>query len=99
MALAFESRGSGRRWCSCTASAAAAACGIPWWAPSRAERRVIAVDLPGFADSPQEDFEPTPAGFATHLERWFAEQGLVAPMWPATRWAAPSRWSWRAAAW
>ena len=40
---------------------------------------MIAVDLPGFGESPQEDFEPSPAGFAACLERWFAEQGLDRP--------------------
>jgi pimeloyl-ACP methyl ester carboxylesterase len=43
------------------------------------ERTVIAVDLPGFGESPQEDFAPTSAGFTARLERWFAEQGLDRP--------------------
>ena len=43
------------------------------------EHTVIAVDLPGFGESPPEDFEPNAAGFTARLERWFAEQGLGRP--------------------
>ncbi|HEY7621061.1 MAG TPA: alpha/beta fold hydrolase [Solirubrobacteraceae bacterium] len=43
------------------------------------DRRVIALDVPGFGDSPQDGVEPTVAGFAARLERWFAEQGLGRP--------------------
>jgi pimeloyl-ACP methyl ester carboxylesterase len=43
------------------------------------ERRAIAVDLPGFGDSPPEDFEPGAEGFVARMARWFAEQGLERP--------------------
>jgi pimeloyl-ACP methyl ester carboxylesterase len=43
------------------------------------ERRAIAVDLPGFGDSPPEDFEPSVEGYVARLGRWFAEQGLERP--------------------
>jgi pimeloyl-ACP methyl ester carboxylesterase len=43
------------------------------------ERRVIAVDLPGFAGSADEPAEPSPVGLTDAVERWFAEQGLVRP--------------------
>jgi pimeloyl-ACP methyl ester carboxylesterase len=43
------------------------------------ERRTFAVDLPGFGDSPAEDFEPGPHEYAARLARWFAEQGLERP--------------------
>ena len=43
------------------------------------ERRVIALDLPGFAASAGEDFDATPSGYTSWLERWFAEQGLGRP--------------------
>jgi pimeloyl-ACP methyl ester carboxylesterase len=43
------------------------------------ERRTYAVDLPGFGDSPAEDFEPGPHGYVARLARWFAEQGLERP--------------------
>ena len=43
------------------------------------ERRVIALDLPGFAASADEDFDATPSGYTSWLERWFAEQGLGRP--------------------
>jgi pimeloyl-ACP methyl ester carboxylesterase len=43
------------------------------------ERRVIALDLPGFAASAGEDFDATPSGYTSWLERWFADQGLGRP--------------------
>jgi pimeloyl-ACP methyl ester carboxylesterase len=43
------------------------------------ERRTFAVDLPGFGDSPAEDFEPGPHEYVARLTRWFAEQGLERP--------------------
>jgi pimeloyl-ACP methyl ester carboxylesterase len=43
------------------------------------ERRVIAVDIPGFGDSPLEDVEPTVEGFAQRLEGWFSDEGLGRP--------------------
>jgi pimeloyl-ACP methyl ester carboxylesterase len=43
------------------------------------ERRVIALDIPGFGDSPPDGDAATPSDFAVLLERWFAEQGLERP--------------------
>jgi pimeloyl-ACP methyl ester carboxylesterase len=43
------------------------------------ERRTYAVDLPGFGDSPAENFEPGPREYVARLARWFAEQGLERP--------------------
>jgi pimeloyl-ACP methyl ester carboxylesterase len=43
------------------------------------ERRVFAVDLPGFGASPPESFEPTVEGYVARLRRWFIEQGLDRP--------------------
>jgi pimeloyl-ACP methyl ester carboxylesterase len=43
------------------------------------ERRVIALDIPGFAGSAAEEFDATPAGYTATLERWFVEQGLDRP--------------------
>jgi pimeloyl-ACP methyl ester carboxylesterase len=43
------------------------------------ERRVFALDLPGFGDSPPEGFEPGPEGFVARLRSWFVEQGLDRP--------------------
>jgi pimeloyl-ACP methyl ester carboxylesterase len=43
------------------------------------ERRVIALDLPGFAASADEAFDATPDGYTSWLEGWFAEQGLGRP--------------------
>jgi pimeloyl-ACP methyl ester carboxylesterase len=43
------------------------------------ERRVLAVDLPGFGASPPEDFEPTVEGYVARLRGWFVEQGLDRP--------------------
>jgi pimeloyl-ACP methyl ester carboxylesterase len=43
------------------------------------ERRVIALDIPGFGASPAVDAEPTVPALAEHLHGWFAEQGLERP--------------------
>ena len=81
MALAFDSHGSGP---AARAPARhrqpARQCGIPWSDALARERRVIAVDLPGFA-------RLAAGGLRAHrrrasrrcLERWFAEQGLDRP--------------------
>jgi pimeloyl-ACP methyl ester carboxylesterase len=79
MALAFDSHGSGPPLVLLHGIGSRRHVWEPVVGALARERRVIAVDLPGFGDSPQEDFEPTPAGFATHLGRWFAEQGLDRP--------------------
>jgi pimeloyl-ACP methyl ester carboxylesterase len=43
------------------------------------ERRVIALDIPGFGDSPPDGGAATPNDFAVLLERWFAAQGIERP--------------------
>jgi pimeloyl-ACP methyl ester carboxylesterase len=42
-------------------------------------RRVIAVDIPGFGESPLDGAEPSPPGFAAFLDRWFDERGIDRP--------------------
>ncbi len=79
MALAFESHGAGPPLVLLHGIGSRRAVWDPVVGALARERRVIAVDLPGFAESPQEDFEPTPAGFTAYFERWFAEQGLDRP--------------------
>jgi pimeloyl-ACP methyl ester carboxylesterase len=79
MALAFDSHGSGPPLVLLHGIGSRRGVWDPVVGALARERRVIAVDLPGFGSSPQEDFEPTPAGFTTYLERWFAEQGLDRP--------------------
>lgn len=53
------------------------------WAPVielvAAQREVIAVDLPGFGASPTDQTEPSVAGFAERLERFFGEVGVGRP--------------------
>ena len=79
MALAFESHGSGPPLVLLHGIGSRRGVWDPVVGALARERRVIAVDLPGFAESPPEDFEPTAAGFTARLERWFAEQGLGRP--------------------
>jgi pimeloyl-ACP methyl ester carboxylesterase len=79
MALAFESHGSGPPLVLLHGIGSRRGVWDPVAGALARERRVIAVDLPGFGESPQEDFEPSPAGFTARLERWFAEQGLDRP--------------------
>ena len=79
MALAFDSHGAGPPLVLLHGIGSRRGVWDPVVGALARERRVIAVDLPGFAESPQEDFEPTPAGFTAYLERWFAEQGLDRP--------------------
>jgi pimeloyl-ACP methyl ester carboxylesterase len=43
------------------------------------KRRTLALDLPGFGESPPEGFEPNIEGFVARLARWFDDQGLVRP--------------------
>ena len=78
MALAIESHGSGPPLVLLHGIGSRRGVWDPVAGALARERRVIAVDLPGFGESPPEDFAPTPAGF-TALERWFAEQGLGRP--------------------
>ena len=76
MALAMESRGSGPPLVLLHGIGSRRGVWDPVAGALARERRVIAVDLPGFGESPPEDFAPTAAGFAARLESWFAEQGL-----------------------
>jgi pimeloyl-ACP methyl ester carboxylesterase len=43
------------------------------------ECRAIAIDLPGFGETPAEDFEPSVEGYVARLARWFGEQDLARP--------------------
>jgi pimeloyl-ACP methyl ester carboxylesterase len=79
MALAFDSRGSGPPLVLLHGIGSRRGVWDPVAGALARERRVIAVDLPGFGESPQEGFEPTPVGFTLRLEGWFAEQGLGRP--------------------
>jgi pimeloyl-ACP methyl ester carboxylesterase len=79
MALAFDSHGSGPPLVLLHGLGSHRG----MWAPVREalmrERRVIALDVPGFAGSATEPAEPTTAGLTGYLEGWFAEQGLGRP--------------------
>jgi pimeloyl-ACP methyl ester carboxylesterase len=79
MALAFDSHGSGPPLVLLHGIGSRRGVWDPVVGALAGERRVVAVDLPGFGESPQEDLEPTAAGFTARLERWFAEQGLGRP--------------------
>ena len=79
MALAFDTHGSGPPLVLVHGIGSRRGVWDPVVGALARERRVIAVDLPGFGESPSEDFEPTPAGYTARLERWFAEQGLDRP--------------------
>jgi pimeloyl-ACP methyl ester carboxylesterase len=79
MALAFDSHGSGPPLVLMHGVGGQRGMWDPVVDALARERRVIAVDLPGFAASGAEPVDPTPAGFTTHMERWFAEQGLGRP--------------------
>jgi pimeloyl-ACP methyl ester carboxylesterase len=79
MALAFDSHGSGPPLVLLHGTGSHRGMWDPVVGTLARERRVIALDIPGFAGSATESAEPTPAGFTTYLERWFAEQGLGRP--------------------
>jgi pimeloyl-ACP methyl ester carboxylesterase len=79
MALAFDSHGSGPPLVLLHGTGSHRGMWDPVVGTLARERRVIALDIPGFAGSATEPAEPTPAGFTTYLERWFAEQGLGRP--------------------
>jgi pimeloyl-ACP methyl ester carboxylesterase len=79
MALAFDSHGSGPPLVLLHGTGSHRGMWDPVVGTLARERRVIALDVPGFAGSATESAEPTPAGFTTYLERWFAEQGLGRP--------------------
>jgi pimeloyl-ACP methyl ester carboxylesterase len=79
MALAFDTQGSGPPLVLLHGIGSRRGVWDPVADALAREHRVIAVDMPGFGDSPPEDFEPTEAGYTARLERWFAEQGLGRP--------------------
>jgi pimeloyl-ACP methyl ester carboxylesterase len=79
MALAFDSHGTGPPLVLLHGTGSHRGMWDPVVGTLARERRVIALDIPGFAGSATESAEPTPAGFTTYLERWFAEQGLGRP--------------------
>ena len=79
MGLVFESHGSGPPLVLLHGVGSRRGVWDPVVSALARERRVIAVDLPGFGEAPADDCEPTPAGFTAYLERWFAAQGLGRP--------------------
>lgn len=79
MTLAFDSHGSGPPLVLLHGTGSQRGMWNPVVAALARERRVIAVDVPGFAASAGVQCEPTADGLTTHLERWFAEQGLDRP--------------------
>jgi pimeloyl-ACP methyl ester carboxylesterase len=79
MALAFDSHGSGPPLVLLHGTGSHRGMWDPVVGTLARERRVIAVDLPGFASSGAEPVEPSPAGLTTYLEGWFTEQGLDRP--------------------
>ncbi len=79
MAIAFDDSGSGPPLVLLHGIGSRRAVWDPVVGTLAREHRVIALDIPGFGDSPPDGGEPTPAGFAARLERWFAEQGLERP--------------------
>jgi pimeloyl-ACP methyl ester carboxylesterase len=79
MALAYETHGSGPPLVLLHGTGSHRGMWDPVVEDLARERRVIAVDLPGFAGSANEPADPSPVGLATYLEGWFAEQGLDRP--------------------
>jgi pimeloyl-ACP methyl ester carboxylesterase len=79
MAIAFDSHGSGPPLVLLHGIGSRRGMWSPVVGALARERRVIAVDIPGFAASGAEPVDPTPAGFTTRMEQWFAEQGLGRP--------------------
>jgi pimeloyl-ACP methyl ester carboxylesterase len=79
MAIAFDSHGSGPPLVLLHGIGSQRGMWTPVVGALARERRVIVVDIPGFAASGAEPVDPTPAGFTTRMEQWFAEQGLDRP--------------------
>ncbi|MGZ6674201.1 MAG: alpha/beta fold hydrolase [Solirubrobacteraceae bacterium] len=79
MALAFDSHGSGPALVLLHGIGSHRGMWDPVVGNLARERRVIAVDLPGFAGSATEQSDPSPAGLTDAMQRWFAEQGLDRP--------------------
>jgi pimeloyl-ACP methyl ester carboxylesterase len=79
MAIAFDSHGSGPPLVLLHGIGSRRQVWDPVVGELARSRRVIAVDIPGFGESPLDGAETTPPGFAAYLERWFAEQGFDRP--------------------
>ena len=79
MSLAYETHGSGPPLVLLHGTGSYRGMWDPVVGALARERRVIAVDLPGFAGSGAEPADPRPEGLTTYLERWFADQGLDRP--------------------
>jgi pimeloyl-ACP methyl ester carboxylesterase len=79
MAIAFDSHGGGPPLVLLHGIGSRRQVWDPVVGELASSRRVIAVDIPGFGESPLDGAEPTPSGFAVSLERWFAEQGIDRP--------------------
>jgi pimeloyl-ACP methyl ester carboxylesterase len=79
MAIAFDSHGSGAPLVLLHGIGSQRGMWAPVVGALARERRVIAVDIPGFAASGAEPVDPTPSGLTTRIERWFAEQELGRP--------------------
>jgi pimeloyl-ACP methyl ester carboxylesterase len=79
MAIAFDSHGSGPPLVLLHGTGSHRSVWDPVVPTIARERRVIALDVPGFGESPLDGVEPSATGFALYLERWFAEQGLGRP--------------------
>jgi pimeloyl-ACP methyl ester carboxylesterase len=79
MAAAFDTHGSGPPLVLIHGTGSQRGIWDPVIATLARERRVIALDIPGFAASAAEVCDPTPDGYVSWLERWFAEQGLGRP--------------------
>ena len=79
MTLAFDSYGAGPPLVLLHGTGSQRGMWDPVVAALARERRVIALDLPGFAASAAEDCEATPDGYTSRVQHWFAEQGLERP--------------------
>ena len=79
MALAFDTHGSGPPLVLLHGTGSHRGMWDPVIGILARERRVIAVDLPGFAGSATEPSDPSPAGLTDAVQRWFAAQGLDRP--------------------
>ena len=79
MALAYETHGCGPPLVLLHGTGSHRGMWDPVVAALARERRVIAVDLPGFAGSANAPAEPSPAGLTTYLEGWLAELGIDRP--------------------
>ena len=79
MALAFDSYGAGPPLVLLHGTGSQRGMWDPVISSLARERRVIALDLPGFGASATEAFDATPDGYTSWLVRWFAEQRLERP--------------------